>query len=118
MITPDDDIMPYKKKAKKKPSKKSDHKHQYAKWTKWEREFKDINQARKLMPIFMQDMEYWMFIQFKFYEQWNKLKEYANLNNIQIIGDLPIYVSSDSADVWSNPNLFYLLQTSIQRHLL
>ena len=83
-------------------------KHQYAEWTKWEREFKDINQARKLMPIFMQDMEYWMFIQFKFYEQWNKLKLYANSNGIKIIGDIPIYVALDSVDVWKNPEEFLL----------
>ena len=83
-------------------------KHQYAEWTKWEREFKDINQARKLMPIFMQDMEYWMFIQFKFYEQWNKLKLYANSNGIKIIGDIPIYVALDSVDVWKNKDEFLL----------
>lgn len=83
-------------------------KHQYAEWTKWERDFKDINLARKLMPIFMQDMEYWMFIQFKFYEQWNKLKSYANENGIKIIGDIPIYVALDSVDVWKNPDEFLL----------
>lgn len=49
-----------------------------------------------------------MFIQFEFYKQWNKLKEYANKNGIKIIGDIPIYVSYDSADVWVNPNLFSL----------
>ena len=51
---------------------------------------------------------YHKMLQYFFFKQWNELKTYANKNGIKIIGDLPIYVSSDSADVWSNPNLFYL----------
>ena len=42
-------------------------KHNYSEWTSWEKDFKDYDKAKKLMPIFMSDMEYWMFIQFKFY---------------------------------------------------
>lgn len=45
-------------------------------------------------------------IQYLFYTQWFALKEYANLNGIKIIGDLPIYVATDSADMWSNPKMF------------
>lgn len=45
------------------------------------------------------DMDFYKFIQFKFNEQWCKLKEYANENGILIIGDIPIYVAMDSADV-------------------
>lgn len=48
------------------------------------------------------------FVQFTFYRQWKLLKKYANERNIQIIGDLPIYVSADSAEVWHNPGLFEL----------
>lgn len=44
--------------------------------------------------------------QFLFYRQWIKLKKYANHNGVHIIGDIPIYVSSDSADVWAHPELF------------
>ncbi len=46
--------------------------------------------------------------QFYFFEQWLSLKRYANQHGIQIIGDLPIYVALDSADVWSAPDAFYL----------
>lgn len=53
-------------------------------------------------------IQYHKMLQYFFFKQWNELKTYANKNGIKIIGDLPIYVSSDSADVWSNPNLFYL----------
>ena len=47
-------------------------------------------------------------IQFFFFQQWKELKAYANENGIKIIGDVPIYVALDSADVWSNPDEFYL----------
>ncbi|MBE7052015.1 MAG: 4-alpha-glucanotransferase [Ruminococcaceae bacterium] len=50
----------------------------------------------------------WQFIQYKFYEQWSKIKNYANSKGIRIIGDIPIYVSYDSADVWGNKELFQL----------
>jgi len=47
-------------------------------------------------------------IQFFFFAEWNRLKAYANGKNIRIIGDIPIYVALDSADVWANPNDFLL----------
>jgi 4-alpha-glucanotransferase len=48
------------------------------------------------------------FYQFLFFRQWNKLRAYANEKGIQIMGDIPIFVAYDSADVWANPNLFFL----------
>ena len=48
------------------------------------------------------------FGQFLFFRQWHKLKAYANERGIRIIGDIPIFVSSDSADVWANPEFFAL----------
>ena len=47
-------------------------------------------------------------MQFKFHEQWMKLKNYANSKGIKIIGDIPIYVAMDSADAWAHPELFQL----------
>lgn len=47
-------------------------------------------------------------LQFYFFEQWLALKKYANKNGIRIIGDIPIYVAPDSADVWANSHLFHL----------
>ena len=52
------------------------------------------------------DIEFYKYIQFKFYEQWMKLKKYANENEIEIVGDIPIYVAFDSADAWASPQLF------------
>lgn len=53
-------------------------------------------------------MQYYKMLQYFFFKQWYALKEYANKNGIKIIGDLPIYVSADSADVWSQPKQFHL----------
>lgn len=54
------------------------------------------------------DAEFYRFLQFSFYNQWEKLKSYANSKGIKIIGDIPIYTAFDSADVWANPELFQL----------
>ncbi|MFO7977570.1 MAG: 4-alpha-glucanotransferase, partial [Bacteroidales bacterium] len=51
-------------------------------------------------------MEFYRFIQFLFYRQWKALKAYANMNDIKIIGDLPLYVSFDSTEAWANPETF------------
>ena len=48
------------------------------------------------------------FYQFLFFRQWNKVRAYAHEKGIQIIGDIPIYVAYDSADVWAHPDLFFL----------
>src|SRR5205814_6354855 len=48
------------------------------------------------------------FRQFLFFRQWHKLKTYSNEHGLKIIGDIPIFVSADSADVWANPQLFAL----------
>ena len=54
------------------------------------------------------DIEFQQYLQFKFVEQWRRLKAYANAQGIQIIGDIPIYVSMDSSDAWAHPELFQL----------
>lgn len=48
------------------------------------------------------------FLEYLFFTQWQELKAYAGQKNIQLIGDIPLYVSNDSADVWSHPELFLL----------
>jgi len=54
------------------------------------------------------DLAAWQFIQYEFHRQWNLLHEYAQKNDIEIIGDLPFYVSYNSYDVYSSPNQFFL----------
>jgi 4-alpha-glucanotransferase len=59
-------------------------------------------------PAGSQDVEVQKFIQFEFFRQWRALKRYCNERRVEIIGDLPIFVAHDSADVWGNPGLFDL----------
>ncbi len=55
-----------------------------------------------------EEISFHKFVQYKFYQQWSELKYYAESKEIKIIGDIPIYVSFDSADVWIHRDLFFL----------
>lgn len=84
--------------------------HDNREWLSWE---EDIRFARpeaveRCRNKLADEIEFYRFLQFKFYEQWDRIKEYANSRGISIIGDIPIYVALDSADVWMNPGLFKL----------
>ncbi len=59
------------------------------------------------------DIVFYEFLQYEFYRQWMRLKDYANKQGIRIIGDIPIYVAFDSADTWGNPALFQLDQDNV-----
>jgi len=61
------------------------------------------------------DVDFWVFIQFLFFRQWKALREYAHKNGIQFIGDVPIYVALDSADVWSEPKYFQLDENNVPK---
>ena len=54
------------------------------------------------------EIDFCKFLQYEFFRQWNGLKAYANKAGVQIIGDIPIFVAGDSADVWSAPDLYLL----------
>ncbi len=73
-------------------------------WLEWDENEKLRDEAtmEKLGVELKDEIEFRQFIQYKFFEQWNKLKEYANKKGIKIVGDIPIYVALDSADVWTN----------------
>ena len=79
-------------------------------WYAWEGDLKlrkpdAIEQAaEQLQP----EIRFFCFVQYIFYKQWRALREYARQKNVRIIGDVPIYVPYDSADVWSNPQWFQL----------
>jgi len=51
---------------------------------------------------------FWQFTQYEFFRQWKELKDYANARGVEIMGDMPLYVSEDSAEVWAHPELFLL----------
>ncbi len=54
------------------------------------------------------EIGYWVFLQYLFEEQWQTLRRYANESGVRLIGDIPIYVAADSADVWANQKVFQL----------
>ena len=79
-------------------------------WLEWEPELKDPDDAsrKKWEKKLAEEIRYYQFLQFLFFRQWNALKEYANARSIEIIGDIPIFVSLDSVDVWAHKDLFQL----------
>ena len=84
--------------------------HNGASWLCWDEEYKFLTPASqdKAQKLCADDIGYYKFVQFIFEKQWLELKAYANESNIQIIGDIPIFVSPDSADVWAHKTLFEL----------
>jgi len=79
-------------------------------WNKWPKELRDresdaLQMVRKQL---YDSIEREKFLQYIFFEQWFSLKKYCHRHGIQIIGDLPMYVAYDSADVWANPEIFKL----------
>lgn len=79
-------------------------------WSEWPIDLRDrhpdaLANARLELAEQIGDQK---FLQFEFFRQWKALKAYANANDIQVFGDIPIYVSHNSADVWANPHLFQL----------
>ena len=84
--------------------------HGGASWSEWEsslrtREENALNEAREKLSS---EIEFYKAVQFLFFRQWNELRKYACDKGILIIGDVPIYVALDSADVWAAPHLFML----------
>ena len=72
--------------------------HGGAPWTKWDRDA--VPDPR--------EVAYHQFLQYEFFRQWTALRRYCKARGIRIMGDVPIYVAHDSADVWANPELFQL----------
>lgn len=77
-------------------------------WWEWEKKFARYETALTYADEFKAETDFYIFTQYVFFTQFRLLKEYANSRGISILGDMPIYVSRDSADVWSNTGLFLL----------
>ncbi|MBN2299800.1 MAG: 4-alpha-glucanotransferase [Acholeplasmataceae bacterium] len=93
--------------------------HDGASWISWSDDLR-LRKPSALdhySKILKNDIEFYKFLQFKSYEQWLKLKKYANDRNIMMIGDMPIYVSYDSSDVWANPEYFDLDSDRLPNHI-
>ncbi|MCF8108087.1 MAG: 4-alpha-glucanotransferase [Desulfohalobiaceae bacterium] len=84
--------------------------HNGRQWTLW-----DENTARRDPETMVRwrnelavEIRFWKFLQYQFFKQWKRLKEYCQEQNILVVGDVPVYVAHDSAEVWANRDLFYL----------
>lgn len=79
-------------------------------WVEWDKDYLNYSEDtfQKVMEKFKDTLAKNVFLQYEFNSQWKKLKKYANLNNVCILGDIPIYVNHNSADVWLNKDLFDL----------
>lgn len=77
-------------------------------WKDWDKGL--VHRDKKAMAEWSDrladDIFFHKFVQFVFFKQWNSVKEYANSKGIKIIGDMPIFIAYDSADLWANKNLF------------
>lgn len=85
-------------------------------WTEWADEdirLRKKDALTKYRQELADDMELFIYIQYLFFQQWNALRSYAKEKGIGIIGDMPIYVAMDSADVWSEPKFFQLDEKNI-----
>ena len=93
--------------------------HRGAPWTSWDKSCRNMDgQARKEALRSLGDRaDYFRFEQFLFFRQWKALKKYANGKGISIIGDIPIFVSPDGADVWANKELFRLDRDYLPREV-
>lgn len=84
-------------------------------WQKWPKSLR-LRRPRALEKARVEleeEIQFWKGVQYLFFRQWDALKKLANGRGISIIGDLPIYVSGDSADVWTNPEQFQLDQAGL-----
>ncbi len=88
--------------------------HDGAAFTEWEtplvrREPAALEKAREQ---YADDVAFYTMLQYLAFAQWERVKDYANAHGVRLIGDMPIYVAADSADVWANPSLFCLDENS------
>ena len=79
-------------------------------WSEWEPRLAKHESAtiEMIVPLWMDQIEAQKFFQFLFFRQWFELKTYCHQRGIKIVGDIPIFVAEDSADVWTNPDQFKL----------
>jgi 4-alpha-glucanotransferase len=81
-------------------------------WWEWEAPLRarDPNALDAARREHADAVEFWQYVQFLFFRQWNLIREAAHARGIRIMGDVPIYVAGDSADVWGNQELFQLAE--------
>ncbi len=82
-------------------------------WSTWapELRYRHHDALKKARADYADDIAFWQAVQYLFFRQWDALRELAHEKGIEIVGDVPIYVALDSADVWADPHLFQLDDT-------
>ena len=84
--------------------------HGGSEWTRWPQEL--VRREPKALQLAREELgeqvDYHVFTQFLFFRQWLGLKSYANARGVRIVGDIPIFMGHDSADVWAHQDLFYM----------
>lgn len=77
-------------------------------WSDWPKEYRSYESAGKtgIFDKLEAQINAYMFYQYIFYGQWSKLRTHANRRGVHVIGDIPIFVSFDSADIWANKSIF------------
>lgn len=83
-------------------------KYEYVRWQHFPEGLRDYNETslKDFKAANDKDVLFWKFVQYMFFLQWKRLKKYANDRGISIIGEIPLYVSEDSSDVWAHRELF------------
>ena len=81
-----------------------------AAWWTWDKPLalRDAGALEDAKRTHADEMKFWEYIQFLFFRQWDAVRDAAHARGIRIMGDVPIYVANDSADVWGSPELFQL----------
>ena len=84
-------------------------------WTEWPEDIRLRKESaiEEYKAKYKDEILFYEYLQYLFAKQWNALKKYANTKGIKIVGDVPIYVSFDSADLWANPELFQLDEKNV-----
>lgn len=84
--------------------------HGGVEWTSWEPELvrRDKKALKRAGEELKAQIDYHVLAQFLFFRQWLALKKYANERGVRIVGDIPIFMGHDSADVWANQDIFYM----------
>lgn len=79
-------------------------------WNKWPQpiKFREEKALQNLASELSEEIEFHKYLQFLFFRQWHRLKAYANQQGIEIIGDVPLYISGESSDIWANTDIFIL----------
>ncbi len=83
-------------------------------WTEWDADIRARHPEaiRRVQTELADDVQFHIFLQYLFDRQWQELRHYANGRGIRIMGDMPIFVAHDSADVWAHPEMFHLDEQS------